>query len=66
MEKAELYDLENDISEATDVAAQHADLVKRLEAEAERAREELGDALTKRTGKGVREPGRVVEVGESH
>src|SRR5438552_4178228 len=66
LEKAELYDLENDISEATDVAAQHADLVKRLEAVAERAREELGDALTKRTGKGVREPGRVVEVGERH
>ena len=58
LEKAELYDLVNDISETTDVAAQHPDVVKRLEAEAERARQELGDALTKRTGKGTREPGR--------
>jgi len=60
LEKAELYDLVNDISETTDVAAQHPDLVKRLEAEAEKARHELGDSLTKRTGKGTREPGRVV------
>ena len=48
IEQAELYDLVNDISEATDVAAQHPDIVKRLEAEAEKARQELGDALTKR------------------
>jgi len=61
LEKAELYDLVNDISEVTDVAARHPDLVKRLEGEAEKAREELGDALTKRTGKGVREPGRVAD-----
>jgi len=61
LEKAELYDLVNDISEATDVAGQHPDLVIRLEGEAEKAREELGDALTKRTGKGVREPGRVAD-----
>jgi len=57
LEKAELYDLQNDISEATDLAAQHPDIVKRLEAEAEKARQELGDALTKRTGKGTRQPG---------
>ncbi len=59
LEKSELYDLVNDISETTDVSAQHPDLVKRLEAEAEKARQELGDAITKRTGKGTREPGRV-------
>jgi arylsulfatase A-like enzyme len=59
LEKAELYDLVNDISEVTDVAGQHPALVKQLEAEAEKARAELGDALTKRTGKGTREPGRV-------
>ena len=57
--KAELYDLVADISETTDVAAQHPDLVQRLEAVAEQARNELGDALTKRVGKGQREPGRV-------
>jgi len=59
LEKSELYDLVSDISETTDVSAQHPDLVKRLEAEAEKARQELGDAITKRTGKGTREPGRV-------
>ena len=40
---------------------QHPDIVKRLEAEAEKARQELGDALIKQTGKGVREPGRVAQ-----
>ena len=61
VEKVELYDLENDISETTDVSAQHPEIVKRLEAEAEKARAELGDALTKRTGSGTREPGRLNE-----
>jgi arylsulfatase len=59
IERAELYDLVNDVSETTDVAAQHPQMVKQLEAEAEKARAELGDSLTKREGKGVREPGRV-------
>jgi len=59
LEKAELYDLVNDISEATDLSARHPGLVKRLEADAEMAREELGDALTHRRGTGHREPGRV-------
>ncbi|MEK7706708.1 MAG: sulfatase [Verrucomicrobiota bacterium] len=61
LEKAELYDLENDIGETTDLAGNHPDVVKRLEAYAEQARGELGDSLTQRTGKGVREPGRVAE-----
>jgi arylsulfatase A len=61
IEKAELYDLVNDVSETTDVAARHPDIVRRLEAEAEKARVELGDSLTGRTGKGVREPGRVAQ-----
>jgi hypothetical protein len=61
IEQAELYDLVKDISETTDVAAQHPEIVKRLEAEAEKARGELGDSLTKREGQGVREPGRVVQ-----
>jgi hypothetical protein len=59
LEKAELYDLVNDVSETTDVSAEHPNIVKRLELEAEKAREDLGDALTQRAGKGVREPGRV-------
>ncbi len=59
IEKPELYDLVNDVAEQADVAAKHPDIVQTLEAEAEAARAELGDVLTKRTGKGVREPGRV-------
>jgi len=61
LEQSELYNLESDISEATNLAGQHPDTVKRLEALAESAREELGDSLTKRTGKGVRGPGRIVD-----
>jgi arylsulfatase A len=61
LEQAELYDLVADVSETTDLAAQHPDIVQRLEAEAEKAREELGDGILKRTGKGTREPGRVSE-----
>jgi arylsulfatase A len=59
--KPELYDLVSDVSETTDLAAQQPKLVKRLEAEAEKARAELGDAITKREGKGVRQPGRVAQ-----
>ena len=55
----ELYDLARDIGETTDISAQHSDLVKKLEAEAEKARAELGDALLKRTGSGVRKPGNI-------
>ena len=58
IESAGLYDLANDVSETTDVAAQHPKMVKQLESEAEKARAELGDSITKREGKGVREPGR--------
>ena len=58
LEVAELYDLVNDISEEKDVAAQHPEVVRFLEGEAERARDELGDSLTGRDGKGVREPGK--------
>ena len=43
----------------TDVAAEHADVVSRLEKLAEFAREDLGDSLTKRKGKNVRPPGKL-------
>jgi arylsulfatase len=55
LKTAELYDLANDIGETTDVSAKHPEVVKQLEAEAEKARAELGDALTKRVGSGHRE-----------
>jgi arylsulfatase A len=54
-----LYDLHKDIGETNNVATQFPDVVARLEQLAETAREDLGDSLTKRTGKNVREPGRV-------
>jgi len=59
LEKAELYDLVSDIRESADLAESKSKIVQKLEAEAEKAREELGDALTKRKGRGVREPGRL-------
>ncbi len=54
-----LYDLVADVGETTDVSGAHPEVVERLLAAAERARDDLGDSLTKRTGRGVREPGRV-------
>jgi arylsulfatase A len=54
-----LYDLEADPGETKNVIADHADVVARLQALAERAREDLGDSLTNRAGKNVREPGRL-------
>jgi len=50
----ELFDLASDVGEKVNVAAQHPDVVKRLEAIAERAREDLGDSRTKQQGKNVR------------
>jgi len=57
VETEELYDLVDDISESTDVAAKHPDLVKQLEEAAEKARADLGDELTRQPGSGRREPG---------
>jgi len=54
-----LYDLEADPGETTNVRADHADIVAQLQAIGERAREDLGDSLTNREGKNVREPGRL-------
>ena len=62
IESAELYDLAHDIGESTNVAAHHADIVHQLEAEVEKARGDLGDALTKQPGPGRREPGRLAEA----
>jgi arylsulfatase A-like enzyme len=53
-----LYDLVADVGETTDVAAAHPEVVARLQALAEKAREDLGDSLTGRTGRNLREPGR--------
>ena len=57
----ELYDLFNDIMEEKNVIADHPDVVKRLEAYAEKARSELGDRLTNRKGAGLRPVGQLPE-----
>lgn len=49
-----LYNLRDDIGEQHNVADQHPDVVARLQAVAERARADLGDAVTGRKGPGVR------------
>jgi arylsulfatase A len=54
-----LFDLVNDIGETTNVARRNPDIVKRLQALAEKARDDLGDAGTKRKGKNLRPPGRL-------
>lgn len=58
-ETPKLYDLRADLGETKDLAAQQPDEVKRLLAFAEKCRDDLGDTLTNRKGKGTREPGRV-------
>lgn len=54
-----LFDLQADIGETRDVAAEHPDVVARLKALADAARDDLGDSLTKRQGQHVREAGRL-------
>jgi len=56
-----LYDLGADIGETTNLAALHPDVVARLEALRKR-HAGLGDAATKREGRGVREVGRLTET----
>jgi len=54
VEQPELYDLVRDPGEQKNVAAENPKIVEQLLAEAEKARADLGDSLTKRQGSGVR------------
>ena len=54
-----LYDLETDIGESKDVAAEHPEVVARLSALADGIRGELGDALTGVEPTARRPPGRI-------
>lgn len=55
----ELYDLEADIGESRDVAAEYPEVVARLQALADAKRRELGDKLTGTEGSSNRPPGRL-------
>ena len=63
LDKMELYDLFNDVGEVHNVIGEHPNVVKRLEAYAEKARAELGDRLTGRKGAGVRPVGELAGAG---
>ncbi len=54
-----LFDLEIDPGESTNLADRHPDVVKRLMEFAERARDDLGDSLTQRAGKNLRQAGSI-------
>ncbi|MGB7326853.1 MAG: sulfatase [Rubripirellula sp.] len=49
-----LYDLDNDVSETTNVMDKFPEEVAKLQAAAEEARQDLGDKLTGRSGNGIR------------
>ncbi len=54
-----LYDLESDVGETKNVAADHPEVVADLKSLAEQAREDLGDSATKRHGKNIRTAGKL-------
>jgi len=54
-----LFDLQNDVGETTNVADQHAEVVARMQALADRMRSDLGDARLKMPGPGIRPPGQL-------
>lgn len=54
-----LFDLDADIGETTNVADGNPEVVKKLLEFAERARDDLGDSLTNRTGRNVRPAGTI-------
>jgi arylsulfatase A len=58
----ELYDLQVDVGETHNAYLRHPDVVRRLEAHAESARHDLGDARLGLSGEGVRPAGTVDEA----
>ncbi len=55
----ELFDLQSDPGETTNVADQHPEVVQRLKKLADAARRDLGDSATGQKGEGVRPPGQL-------
>ncbi|MEX2174717.1 MAG: sulfatase [Pirellulaceae bacterium] len=56
-----LFDLAADVGESNDVAGEHPEIVRRLQAIADEARDDLGDTLTGRKGKNRRPAGKLAE-----
>jgi arylsulfatase A-like enzyme len=61
LEKEQLFDLSTDPGESKDLHADFPEVVRMLHGFAEQARSQMGDQLTKQTGSGNREPGRITE-----
>ena len=59
IEEIELYNLSKDISETKNVAAENPEVIEKIKLLADGMRDELGDALLEKTGKGNREIGKV-------
>lgn len=59
LSQAELYDLIDDMNETVDLSRSQPEIVARLLEVAEKAREDLGDSLTDRKGKGLRPAGKL-------
>ncbi len=55
----ELYNLETDIGESTDLSANHPEVVTRLTQLADKIRAELGDSLTQKSGTELRPAGKL-------
>lgn len=61
MEEIELYDVENDISETTDVASEYPDVVAEIQLLANEMRYRLGDSLLELEGSETRQAGQLDE-----
>ncbi|WP_192085248.1 sulfatase [Algoriphagus sp. Y33] len=59
LENTALFDLKNDPNETTDVSTSHPEILAKLNQFADEARADMGDALTKSEGTGLRKAGRV-------
>ena len=57
----ELYNLNDDIGETNNLAAQFPKIVEELKIIGDSAREELGDRIQNKKGKAVRKPGRIYQ-----
>lgn len=60
-----LFDLDNDVSETTNVAAEYPEVVSKIKELADAKRKELGDSLLEIEGSGTREPGKVKLIGNN-